>query len=37
VRLEPGQLLVVMGSKTQLQAFSELLGSALAAVESMSA
>jgi voltage-gated potassium channel len=36
VRLEPGQLLVVMGSKSQLQAFSELLGSALAAVESMS-
>jgi hypothetical protein len=27
---------VVMGSKSQLQAFSELLGSALAAVESMS-
>jgi len=36
VRLEPGQLLVVMGSKSQLQTFSELLGSALAAVESMS-
>jgi len=37
VRLEPGQLLVVMGSKIQLKTFSDLLGSALAAVESMSA
>ena len=37
VRLEPGQLLVVMGSKGQLQAFADLLGPALAAVEVMQA
>ena len=37
VRLAPGQLLVVMGSKQQLQAFGALLGSALAAVETMPA
>ena len=37
VRLAPGQLLVVMGSKQQLQRFGELLGSALAGVESMPA
>ena len=35
IRLAPGQLLVVMGSKRQLQRFGELLGSALAGVESM--
>ncbi|MFM8662042.1 MAG: cation:proton antiporter regulatory subunit, partial [Cyanobium sp.] len=37
VRLEPGQLLVVMGRKGQLQAFADLLGPALAAVEVMQA
>ena len=37
VRLSPGQLLVVMGSKQQLQRFGDLLGSALAGVESMPA
>jgi voltage-gated potassium channel len=37
VRLAPGQLLVVMGSKQQLQCFGDLLGSALAGVESMPA
>ena len=37
VRLAPGQLLVVMGSKQQLQRFGDLLGSALAGVESMPA
>ena len=37
VRLAPGQLLVVMGSKQQLHAFGTLLGSALAAVETMPA
>ncbi|MEY4297903.1 MAG: hypothetical protein RLZZ423_1082 [Cyanobacteriota bacterium] len=37
VRLAPGQLLVVMGSKQQLQRFAELLGAALAAVETMPA
>ena len=35
VRLGPGQLLVVMGSKQQLQRFGDLLGPALAGVESM--
>jgi voltage-gated potassium channel len=35
VRLSPGQLLVVMGSKQQLQRFARLLGPALAGVESM--
>ena len=35
VRLGPGQLLVVMGSKLQLQRFADLLGPALAGVESM--
>ncbi|MGB5133885.1 MAG: potassium channel protein [Prochlorococcaceae cyanobacterium] len=34
-RLEPGQLLVVMGSKGQLQQVSELLGSALTRVDQM--
>jgi voltage-gated potassium channel len=37
VRLEPGQLLVVMGSQAQLQAFADLLGPALAGVELMQA
>ena len=37
VRLSPGQLLVVMGSKQQLQRFGDLLGTALAGVESMPA
>ena len=37
VRLEPGQLLVVMGSKQQLQAFADLLGPALEGVEVMQA
>jgi voltage-gated potassium channel len=37
VRLAPGQLLVVMGSKHQLQRFGDLLGSALAGVETMPA
>ena len=37
VRLEPGQLLVVMGSQGQLQAFADLLGAALAGVEVMQA
>jgi voltage-gated potassium channel len=37
VRLAPGQLLVVMGSKQQLQQFADLLGSALAGVDSMPA
>ena len=37
VRLGPGQLLVVMGSKGQLQAFADLLGPALAGVEVMQA
>ncbi|MBU6353610.1 MAG: TrkA family potassium uptake protein [Cyanobacteria bacterium REEB498] len=37
VRLEPGQLLVVMGSKGQLKSFADLLGPALAAVEVMQA
>ncbi|MFZ9215686.1 MAG: potassium channel family protein [Vulcanococcus sp.] len=37
VRLGPGQLLVVMGSKRQLQDFGTLLGGALAGVESMPA
>jgi voltage-gated potassium channel len=37
VRLSPGQLLVVMGSKQQLQRFGDLLGSALAGVETMPA
>jgi voltage-gated potassium channel len=35
VRLGPGQLLVVMGSKLQLQRFGDLLGPALAGVEAM--
>ena len=35
VRLAPGQLLVVLGSKDQLARFIELLGSALESVESM--
>ena len=35
VRLGPGQLLVVMGSKQQLQRFGDLLGPALAGVEAM--
>ncbi|MFM7455980.1 MAG: potassium channel family protein [Vulcanococcus sp.] len=37
VRLGPGQLLVVMGSKQQLQRFADLLGPALAGVETMPA
>ena len=37
VRLGPGQLLVVMGSKRQLQRFGELLGPALAEVKNMPA
>ena len=37
VRLEPGQLLVVMGSQQQLQRFADLLGSALSGVETMQA
>lgn len=37
VRLGPGQLLVVMGSKRQLQRFGELLGPALAEVKIMPA
>jgi voltage-gated potassium channel len=37
IRLAPGQLLVVMGSKRQLHRFGELLGNALAGVESMPA
>ena len=37
VRLAPGQLLVVMGSKQQLQRFGDLLGSALDGVASMPA
>ena len=37
VRLAPGQLLVVMGSKQQLQRFGDLLGSALEGVASMPA
>ena len=37
VRLGAGQLLVVMGSKGQLQAFADLLGPALAGVEVMQA
>ena len=37
VRLEPGQLLVVMGSQGQLQVFADLLGPALAGVEVMQA
>jgi len=37
VRLAPGQLLVVMGSKLQLQRFGDLLGPALAGVETMQA
>jgi voltage-gated potassium channel len=37
VRLAPGQLLVVMGSKQQLQRFGNLLGSALEGVASMPA
>ena len=37
IRLAPGQLLVVMGSKRQLQRFGDLLGTALAGVESMPA
>ena len=37
VRLEPGQLLVVMGSQGQLQAFADLLGAARAGVEVMQA
>ncbi|MFM2079544.1 MAG: hypothetical protein RLZZ124_1525 [Cyanobacteriota bacterium] len=35
VRLEPGQMLVVMGSKDQLRRFGQLLGPALADVGSM--
>jgi voltage-gated potassium channel len=35
VRLAPGQLLVVLGSKDQLNRFSELLGAALESMESM--
>ena len=35
VQLAPGQLLVVMGSKLQLQRFGALLGEALTAVETM--
>ena len=35
VQLAPGQLLVVMGSKLQLQRFGALLGQALTAVETM--
>ncbi|WP_415399567.1 potassium channel family protein [Synechococcus sp. W4D4] len=37
VRLGPGQLLVVMGSKQQLQRFGDLLGPALADVKNMPA
>jgi voltage-gated potassium channel len=37
VCLAPGQLLVVMGSKQQLQRFGDLLGPALAGVETMPA
>ncbi|WP_411876107.1 potassium channel family protein [Vulcanococcus limneticus] len=37
VRLAPGQLLIVLGSSDQLQHFGELLGEALAGVESMQA
>ncbi|MCP9826390.1 cation:proton antiporter regulatory subunit, partial [Synechococcus sp. EJ6-Ellesmere] len=35
VRLLPGQLLVVMGSKEELQRFAQLLGPALEGVEAM--
>jgi voltage-gated potassium channel len=35
VRLSPGQLLVVLGSKSQLQTFAELLGTALQRIEPM--
>ena len=37
VRLGPGQLLIVLGSSEQLERFGELLGEALAGVESMQA
>ena len=35
MRLEPGQLLVVLGSKEQLMRFRELLGAAVDMVETM--
>ncbi len=37
VRLEPGQLLIVLGSAEQLARFADLLGDALAGVENMQA
>jgi voltage-gated potassium channel len=35
VTLAPGQLLVVMGSQQQLEAFGSLLGSALVSIDAM--
>jgi voltage-gated potassium channel len=37
VRLAPGQLLVVMGSQEQLERLTDLLGSALAGVDTLQA